>query len=172
MQLERRLLLFFTGTARDSATILREQQRASAQGDPQTILGLHRIREAAAACRQCLEAGDLDGIGALLDYNWREKRRLAAGITSDRIDELYDVALTHGALGGKITGAGGGGFLLLYCHEAQQESLTEAMERLGLRRMDFRFERQGVQIAIVSWDAMAAMQEVRRDLASTGVVYR
>ncbi len=149
--LERRLLLFFTGTARDSAVILREQQRASAEGVSQTIDGLHRIKAAALACRACLESGDLDGIGRLLDENWREKRRLVAGITNDRIDSIYHVARLNGAVGGKITGAGGGGFLLLYCPEPRQDALTNAMEDLGLRRMDFHFERQGVSVASIDW---------------------
>jgi D-glycero-alpha-D-manno-heptose-7-phosphate kinase len=152
-QLERRLILFFTGTARDSKNILREQQRATAHGEGATSEGLHRIKEAALACRNCLESGDLDQIGALLDRGWREKRHLAAGITNPRLDELYDVALANGAVGGKITGAGGGGFLLLYCREEEQEKLTDALEGRGLRRMDFHFEQHGVRLAAVEWES-------------------
>lgn len=152
-RLERRLLLFFTRTARDSADILREQQRASAQGRPRTVDGLHRIKAAALECRQCLETGRLDDLGALLDESWREKRRLVDGITSPWIDEIYQVAVRSGAIGGKITGAGGGGFLLLYCHERRQEGLTEALEKLGLRRMDFHFERRGVATVNADWGA-------------------
>lgn len=150
-QLERRLLLFFTGTARDSASILKNQQKASARGVPHTVEGLHRIKEAALACRLCLEKGDLDGIGRLLDEGWRQKRRLVEGITNSRIDKLYETALAHGALGGKITGAGGGGFLLLYCAEDQQEELTDTMERLELRRMDFHFDKQGLMVSSLAW---------------------
>lgn len=149
--LESRLLLFFTGTARDSATILREQQRASATGEAQTLEGLHQIRAAAVRCRQCLEAADLDGVGRLLDEGWRQKRRLASGITNQRIDDLYEAALANGALGGKITGAGGGGFLLLYCHQSHQERVTRAMEDLGLRRMAFHFDTQGLSFATLPW---------------------
>ncbi|MGQ9675062.1 MAG: GHMP family kinase ATP-binding protein [Chloroflexota bacterium] len=151
--LERRLLLFFTRTARDSADILREQQRASSQGRPQTVDGLHRIKAAAMECRKCLEAGRLDDLGALLDAGWREKRRLVAGITNPWIDEIYEKAIKSGAIGGKITGAGGGGFLLLYCHEKRQEALTEALEKLGLRRMDFHFEKYGVATVRADWRA-------------------
>jgi len=157
--LERRLLLFFTGTARDSAEILREQQRASAERDTDTIDGLHRIKDVALACRKCLESGDVDGVGMLLHEGWRAKRRLATGITNRRIDELYDVARDCGALGGKITGAGGGGFLLLYCHELRQDGLTAAMEELGLRRMDYHFETQGVNLANVSWQRSVDSEE-------------
>ncbi|MHB1131375.1 MAG: GHMP family kinase ATP-binding protein [Chloroflexota bacterium] len=153
-QLESRLMLFFTGTARDSKTILKEQQRATAQGEAQTNAGLHRIKEAAVTCRQCLESGDLDGVGRLLDEGWRQKRRLAAGITNPRIDEIYDLALVNGALGGKITGAGGGGFLLLYCHEKSQAALTACMEKCGLRQMGFRFDGQGVTVTGINWDSI------------------
>ena len=169
-QLERRLLLLFTGTARDSATILREQQAASAQSQAQTIEALDRIKACALACRKCLEAGDLDGVGALLDEGWRQKRRLAAGITNPRIDELYDVAIDNGAIGGKITGAGGGGFMLLYCHEAHQEAVTDALARRGLRRMDFHFDAEGVSVASVRWSAADGLRTAGqgRKLATTG----
>jgi D-glycero-alpha-D-manno-heptose-7-phosphate kinase len=149
--LERRLLLFFTGSARDSAVILKEQQRATAGGESDALERLHRIRAAADTCRRLLEFGDLDAIGWLLTEGWRQKRVLAAGITTPRIDEAFEVALASGALGGKITGAGGGGFLLLYCHEARQGALTDAMEKLGLRRMDFHFDRQGVTLGNIHW---------------------
>ena len=162
-RLERRLLLFFTGTARNSAAILKEQRRASARGETQTVEGLHRIKAAAEACRERLEAGDLDGVGVVLDEGWRQKRRLAAGITNPRIDEIYDTALANGALGGKITGAGGGGFLLLYCHETRQEAVTDAMESLGLRRMDFHFEGQGVTTASIGWDTRGDRATTWRD---------
>lgn len=149
--LERRLLLFFTGTARDSAVILREQQRATREYDRDVLENLHLIRAAADICRRHLETGDVDGIGRLLDEGWQYKRRLTAGISSARIDECYQVARDHGALGGKITGAGGGGFLLLYCHEANQLALTAAMADLGLRRTDFHLDRQGVTVSAIDW---------------------
>lgn len=152
-RLERRLMLFFTGTARNSASILRTQQQASAQGEVHTVERLHRMKVAAQACRQCLESGDLDGIGVLMDEGWRQKRSLVAGITTPQIDRLYQMALANGALGGKITGAGGGGFLLLYCHEDRQEAVTQAMEELGLRRMDIHLETQGMSVTTVRWGA-------------------
>jgi D-glycero-alpha-D-manno-heptose-7-phosphate kinase len=149
--LGRRLMLFFTGTARNSAAILRGQQHASAQDDGETIRGLHRLRAIGQDCRWCLERGDLEGLGELIDSGWQSKRRLAAGITNASIDKAYDVAKERGALGGKITGAGGGGFLMLYCREECQEAVTEALENLGLHRMDFHLERQGVTVSEVSW---------------------
>jgi len=151
--LQRRLLLFFTGTARHSSTILRTQQSASARGEVRTLGGLHEIRRLADECRRLLEAGDLDGIGELLHEGWIRKRALAEGITNDRIDTLYAAARAGGALGGKITGAGGGGFLLLYCHEGRQADVTEIMERHGLHRMMFHFEPCGVMLSPLVWES-------------------
>lgn len=150
-RLNRRLLLFFTGTARDSATILRAQQAASAQRETRAIEGLHQIRALADHCRGLVERGDLDGIGELLHNGWLQKRSLTAGITNERIDTLYDTALAHGALGGKITGAGGGGFLLLYCRDGRRTDVAKAMTDLGLRQMDFRFEPHGVMVSPLQW---------------------
>lgn len=149
--LERRLKLFFTGTARDSATILKGQQAASRRGDARTVGALHRIKAAAAACREALETSDLDAVGHLMHEGWLQKRQLVSGITNAWIDQVYDAATSSGATGGKITGAGGGGFLLLYCREERQEELTEAMEGLGLRELDFHLDRQGVTAARVDW---------------------
>jgi D-glycero-alpha-D-manno-heptose-7-phosphate kinase len=150
-RLDRRLLLFFTGTARNSSTILRSQQSASARGETRAISGLHEIRRLADECRRLLEDDDLDGIGDLLHEGWLRKRALADGITNERIDHLYATARAGGALGGKITGAGGGGFLLLYCHEGRQADVIEILEREGLRRMDFRFEQRGVMVSSLRW---------------------
>ena len=147
-------MLFFTGTARNSATILKDQQRATARRQSPTLGRLHRIKAAAHACRRCLEQGDLDGVGALLDEGWRHKRALVAGITDTRIDRIYDAAVDNGAIGGKITGAGGGGFLLLYCHEEKQQAVVLAMEEFGLRRMNFHLEPDGVAVSALQWATM------------------
>ena len=160
-RLNRRLLLFFTGTARSSATILRTQQQASADGDRKTIDGLHAIRALADTCLGLLERGDLDGIGELLHEGWQRKRALAAGITSDRIDHLYAVARERGALGGKITGAGGGGFLLLYCHEGRQAEVVAALESMGLRRMEIGFEEHGVMVSSLAWQSASDLVATR-----------
>lgn len=156
-----RMLLFFTGTARSSATILREQQRASARGDVRALGGLHQIRALADECRLVLQQGDIDGVGKLLHRGWLHKRELASGITNPQIDDLYQMARAHGAIGGKITGAGGGGFLLLYCEEGRQADVTLAMEGQGLRRMDFRFEPAGVMVSTLDWHSISDRPPVR-----------
>jgi D-glycero-alpha-D-manno-heptose-7-phosphate kinase len=144
--LERRLMLFFTGSSRQSSTILRRQQQASRERDGDTMRRLGAIKELAMEVRTVLERGDLDTFGELLHRGWMEKRRLAEGVTNSFLDQSYETALENGAVGGKITGAGGGGFLLLYCPEEQQEAVTEALTALGLQRRMFAFDDEGVQV--------------------------
>jgi D-glycero-alpha-D-manno-heptose-7-phosphate kinase len=143
--LNSRLLLFSTGRSRDSAAILREQ-RASTRTDRQVIASLHRIKALAGDMRQALIAEDLDRFGQLLDLGWQEKKRLSARVSSSVIDEWYGAAREAGALGGKIAGAGGGGFLLLYCPSGRQRSVRAAMARLGLPEFTFDFDYGGAQV--------------------------
>lgn len=143
---ESRIMLFFTGTSRQSSTILRRQKRASQQGDRETVRRLDAIKELGLEMRAVLERGDLDAFGDLLHRSWMEKRRLAEGITNPFLDQCYQLAREKGARGGKITGAGGGGFLMLYCPEESQEAVTQGLTELGLQRRSFAFEDQGVQV--------------------------
>jgi D-glycero-alpha-D-manno-heptose-7-phosphate kinase len=144
--LERRLMLFFTGSSRQSSTILRRQKQASQEGDEETIRRLGTIKELGFEVRAALEKGDLDTFGDLLHRGWMEKRQLAEGITNPFLDQCYQAARENGAPGGKITGAGGGGFLMLYCPEEQQEAVEDALTELGLQHRAFSFEDDGVQV--------------------------
>ena len=144
--LEKQLMLFFTGTSRQSSTILRRQNQASQQGDRDTVRRLGAIKELGLEIRAVLERGDLEAFGALLHRSWMEKRQLTEGITNPFLDQSYQAAREHGALGGKVTGAGGGGFLMLCCPEDRQGAVTEALTALGLQRRPFTFESQGVQV--------------------------
>jgi D-glycero-alpha-D-manno-heptose-7-phosphate kinase len=146
--LERRLLLFFTGSSRDSTTILKQQRKSTEEQDESVLQALHHIKHVAIEMQACLERGDLEEFARLLDYSWQEKRRLAPGLTTAFIDECYQLALDTGAAAGKITGAGGGGFLLLYCQEQSQEAVTSALEERGLQRMNFRFDQQGATVVL------------------------
>jgi D-glycero-alpha-D-manno-heptose-7-phosphate kinase len=145
-RLERSLMLFFTGTSRQSSSILRFQKRKGEKGDPQVIERLLAIKELGLGIKDALEAEDLDAFGDLLHQSWVQKRAVAPNITNDTINQLYELARSKGAIGGKITGAGGGGFLLLYCHEELQDAVTEALEDVGLRRMGFAFDTVGTHI--------------------------
>ena len=144
--LERRLMLFFTGSSRQSSNILRYQKQKGEQGDSQVIERLLAIKELGLATRHALEAGDLDSFGELMHSSWMQKRSLAPDISNNTINQIYDLAQSKGAVGGKITGAGGGGFLMLYCHEEHQDAVTEALEGVDLRRMGFAFDAQGAQV--------------------------
>ena len=112
------------------------------------LQALHNIKQVASEVQSCLEQGDLDEFARLLDYSWQEKRRLAPGLSTSFIDEWYDLARQQGAAGGKITGAGGGGFMLLYCEEQFQERVTRSLEERGLKRMNFRFDQQGATVVL------------------------
>jgi D-glycero-alpha-D-manno-heptose-7-phosphate kinase len=146
--LERRLMLFFTGSSRESTSILKHQRKSTEQQDESVLRALHNIKQVAVDVQACLEKGDLDEFARLLHYSWSEKRRLAPGLSTGFIDECYSLALEHGASAGKITGAGGGGFLMLYSHEGRQDEVTQALEERGLKRMNFRFDQQGAKVVL------------------------
>jgi D-glycero-alpha-D-manno-heptose-7-phosphate kinase len=146
--LERRLMLFFTGSSRESTSILKHQRKSTEDRDEGVTQALHNIKHVAIEMEKCLERGDLDEFACLLDYSWQEKRRLAPGLTTGFIDECYSLALAYGAMAGKITGAGGGGFLLLYCHERAQDTVTKVLEERGLKQMNFRFDQQGARVLL------------------------
>ena len=149
--LERRIMLFFTGASRSAATILKDQQAASGQANGPVVDSLHEIKALAEKTIDLFRRGDLDSFGALLHESWQQKKRLAKGISNPRIDDWYNQARSRGALGGKIAGAGGGGFLMLYCPEDAQDNVTSLLESDGLVRMDFHFERGG---AVILMDAV------------------
>jgi D-glycero-alpha-D-manno-heptose-7-phosphate kinase len=148
VMLERRLMLFFTGSSRESTSILKHQRQSTQNQDEAVLKALHTIKQVAVEVQACLEQGNLDEFARLLHYSWQQKRRLAPGLSSDFIDQCYGLALEQGASGGKITGAGGGGFLLLYCHEQAQDAVTRTLEAQGLRRMNFHFDQQGAKVLL------------------------
>jgi D-glycero-alpha-D-manno-heptose-7-phosphate kinase len=144
--LDRRLMLFFTGTSRQSSSILRYQKQKGEEGDKSVVERLLAIKELGIEIKEALEAGDLDSFGQLMHRSWLKKRSLAPNISNSSINLAYELAQSKGATGGKITGAGGGGFLMLYCKEERQDVVTEALEEAGLRRMDFALDTQGAQV--------------------------
>jgi D-glycero-alpha-D-manno-heptose-7-phosphate kinase len=146
--LEGRLLLFLTPIWHDSSQILDEQQRNSGSSHGHVVESLHRIKEIACEMRADLLSGDISRVGAHLHESWMAKRGLAEGVTDSQIDRWYEVARTAGATGGKIAGAGGGGFLLLYCEPENQDRVTDALAGRGLIRMDFRFESGGAMVIV------------------------
>jgi len=141
--LQRCLLLFYTGQSRSANGILQEQRRASRETCNPTLDALHRVKAMVPEVKRCLEAGDIKQFGHLLHENWTAKKDFAPGITNAAIDDHYQCALQAGAYGGKITGAGGGGFLLICCDESARIKVTEALEARGLVRVGFHFDEIG-----------------------------
>src|SRR5437868_4673286 len=138
-----------TGLGSSSAAAVTMVRAMSTLDRDEVVLqALHNIKRVAVDVQYCLERGDLDEFARLLDYAWQEKRRLAPGLSTGFIDELYTLALEKGASAGKITGAGGGGFLMLYCHEEVQDNVTTALEERGLKRMNFHFDQQGATVLL------------------------
>ena len=148
LSLQKRLLLFFTGQARDSTKILARQTESTKKQSPQVLEALHGVRAMADRMMACIEAGDLELFGRLLHEGWEMKKKFASGVSNERVDHLYTTARNAGAMGGKLAGAGGGGFMMLYCEEGRQEAVTQAMESEGLRRMDYAFDNGGARVLL------------------------
>ena len=143
-QLEDNLLLFFTGFARSAASILQEQDTRTSASDDGMLAHLHYVKELGLRSRQALEAGRLEAFGALMHQHWEHKKKRSAQMSNGQVDEWYELARTSGALGGKLVGAGGGGFLLFYTE--RQRQLREAMQSAGLQELRFRFDFEGTTV--------------------------
>jgi D-glycero-alpha-D-manno-heptose-7-phosphate kinase len=147
-ELRRNLMLFFTGASHHSWTILEEQEKSTRKHQGAAVDALHEVVALAERMWQLIEAGDLSTFGRLLHEAWQAKKRVSQTISNSRIDHLYELARENGALGGKITGAGGGGFLLLYCPPSEQDYVRRAMAAEGVREMTFAFDFQGAQVIV------------------------
>ena len=155
--LESNILLFYTGAARDAISILEKQDSATKKNSKNVVSSLCEIKDIGFEIREAILRGDLHRFGELLDVHWQTKKRLSDGVSNGQIEAWYDLAKQNGALGGKICGAGGGGFLMLYC-EDNKAQLRDAMRRAGLRELNFRFEFEGSKIVfdMVSRDGRLA----------------
>src|SRR5208337_1772266 len=147
-ELQSNLMLFFTGSAHHSWTILQEQEKSTGSQTRPAVDALHEVRALADRMLAALRSGDLDSFGSLLDEGWQAKKRISGKISNPRIDHLYDLARRHGALGGKIAGAGGGGFLLLYCELEQQQAVRSVLHAEGIQEMAFAFDNNGAQVIV------------------------
>jgi D-glycero-alpha-D-manno-heptose-7-phosphate kinase len=136
-QLEKNLMLFYTGQTRQAETILTRQNERNGQN----IQALHHIKRLAYDAIYCLHQGNTDAVGELLDVSWQHKKSLCDGITNEAIDRMYELAREGGALGGKICGAGGGGYLLVYVPEKRQDSVR--LKLADYQELKFKFEPMG-----------------------------
>ena len=144
VSLEENLLLFFTGYSRSASVILRDQHEKSLQRDAAMLESLHFTKKLGRQSLAALESGDLLEFARLMDVHWQHKRVRSAGMSNDRINAWYDCARAHGALGGKLIGAGGGGFLMFYA--ADKTRLRHAMRQKGLQEVRFRFDFEGTKV--------------------------
>jgi len=156
-ELENNLLLFYTGDVRDATSILSQQDDATKRRDKAVVSSLTEIKDIGIEIASAIMAGNLRHFGELMDEHWQAKKRLSKGITNPMIDTWYELSKRNGAIGGKISGAGGGGFLMLYCDERKAQ-VREALRHVGLRELNFRFEFEGSKVVfdIVSRDGRLA----------------
>jgi D-glycero-alpha-D-manno-heptose-7-phosphate kinase len=132
------LLLFYTGEARSASSVLRDQDERSLEGDTEMLENLHRTKEMGYASRDLLLAGDLEAYAELMHVHWENKRTRSPGMASERIDSLYTLARRSGVIGGKLVGAGGGGFLVVYARNPSDT--RQAMAAAGAQELPFDFE--------------------------------
>ena len=144
--LEDNLTLFFTGYSRSASAVLKEQDDRSKQNDQKMIENLHFMKELGYRSQQALEAGNLHEFADLMNVHWENKKLRSNNMSNAQIDEWYALALENGALGGKLIGAGGGGFLMFYTEDKIQ--LRNAMTRAGLKEVRFRFDFEGTKVLV------------------------
>jgi D-glycero-alpha-D-manno-heptose-7-phosphate kinase len=142
--LEDNLLLFFTGYSRSASSILKDQDSRSRTSDKEMIDNLHFVKELGYQSQEALEAGNLAKFGELMNMHWEHKKRRSGGMSNGDIDRFYQLAMENGALGGKLIGAGGGGFLMFYANDKTR--IRRAMTEQGLREVRFRFDFEGTKI--------------------------
>jgi D-glycero-alpha-D-manno-heptose-7-phosphate kinase len=142
------LLLFYTGVVRKTGDVLREQNQAANESHPGVIDALHRIKELGWEIKSALEAGELHRFGELMDAHWEIKKRLSGQVSGSQFDRWYDLARASGAVGGKLMGAGGGGFFVFYCENGDKPKLREAMAREGLMELRFHFDFEGSKVMV------------------------
>ncbi|MBS0350778.1 MAG: galactokinase [Proteobacteria bacterium] len=146
--LEDNLLLFFTGYSRSASDILREQDNKSKEKNQEMIANLHFIKDIGLHSLQALESGDLHAFSELMNVHWRYKKQRSKNMSNTKIDDWYELALSSGALGGKVIGAGGGGFLMFYAEE--KTKLRHALREAGLVELRFKFDFTGSQVVAQS----------------------
>jgi D-glycero-alpha-D-manno-heptose-7-phosphate kinase len=142
--LEDNLLLFFTGYSRSASAILKDQNDKSKTHDPAMLDNLHATKELGFESLAALEKGNLDEFARLMDVHWQRKKARSSGMSNSHINAWYDHAMAHGALGGKLIGAGGGGFLMFYAGDKTR--LRHAMREKGLQEVRFRFDFEGSKV--------------------------
>jgi len=144
--LEDNLVMFFTGTSRSASTILKDQDDRSKSRDSAIIDNLHYVKDLGLRSLKALETGDLRKFGALMDEHWQHKKKRSGAMSNPEIDKWYELAMRNGALGGKLIGAGGGGFLLFYTED--KKPVRHALREAGLEEVRIRFDFEGTKTLV------------------------
>lgn len=144
-ELEMSLLLYYTGTSRESATIIKKQSENFSHKTDRSIEAAHQLKRQAQDMKEALLTGELDKLGQILDMGWQAKKQMASGISTPEIDKMYTTAQNAGMSGGKISGAGGGGFMMMYCPQNARYEVMEAMSQFKGRFLPFQFSRKGLR---------------------------
>jgi D-glycero-alpha-D-manno-heptose-7-phosphate kinase len=144
--LEDNLAMFFTGHTRSASDLLKDQDKRSKEADATMIENLHYVKDLGFKIREALETGKLRRFGELMHEHWERKRARSQGMSNGKIDELYNIGMKSGAIGGKLIGAGGGGFLMFYTEKKRE--LREAMAAAGVEELRFRFDFEGTKLIV------------------------
>jgi D-glycero-alpha-D-manno-heptose-7-phosphate kinase len=144
-ELDNNLLLFSTGYKRSSAEVIQEQKK-NVEADDKKLEQMHQIKNIGLEIKKALEAGETAKVGKWFNVHWESKKAFGKQMSNDKINEYYDIALRNGAIGGKLVGAGGGGFLLFYSEPDKKRQLRNSMAALGLKELPFRFDTEGCKI--------------------------
>jgi D-glycero-alpha-D-manno-heptose-7-phosphate kinase len=146
--LEDNLLLFFTGYCRSASSILEEQHHKSSKNDKSMTDSLHIIKDLGIQSKEALEKGELIKFGELMNVHWEHKKKRSGQMSNPKIDKWYNLAMKNGAIGGKLIGAGGGGFLMFYAKD--KANLRHVMSQAGLEEVRFRFDFEGTKLIVQS----------------------
>jgi D-glycero-alpha-D-manno-heptose-7-phosphate kinase len=144
--LEDNILLFFTGYSRSAGDILQDQKDRTQKNDDDMLKNLHFVKELGIRSKEALESGDVIKFGELMHSHWEHKKRRSGGMSNPKIDELYELGLKNGAVGGKLVGAGGGGFLMFYASD--RNKLSHAMSKAGLQEVRFGYDFEGTKVVL------------------------
>jgi D-glycero-alpha-D-manno-heptose-7-phosphate kinase len=151
--LNKNLLMFYTDTQRDANHILAEQSKGADSGKKDVVESMHYIKDIGFKILAAVESGNITDVGLLFDKHWEYKKKISTKMSNPRFDEIYTIAKQNGALGGKISGAGGGGFFVFYV-ENNHSRFRQTMKNLGLREMRYRFDFEGTRVLVNFMDGV------------------
>jgi D-glycero-alpha-D-manno-heptose-7-phosphate kinase len=140
------LLLYYTQTSRISAKIIEAQAKSVKDNNQDSIEAMHRLKEQALWMKEAILKGEIDDIGKILDFGWKHKKQITQGITNHLLDDIYQTAMSNGATGGKVSGAGGGGFMFFYCPKTNRYNVEKALTKFGGQTHHYEFTNEGLKV--------------------------